>query len=370
MTGSPEAGSLLLIESYFGGSHRAWAEGLVRHLERPVDLVTLPARWWKWRMRGGAVTLAERLDRLERPPAVVLVSDMIDLPAFLTFARPHIGDVPVALYFHESQLTYPDSPQMEPDLHFAVTNWMSALAADRVFFNSAYHRDVFFAEVPKLLRHFPDHTHEHLLEGVEEKSEVLEVGIELDWLPAESPTRQGPVRLLWNHRWEHDKDPEAFFAALDRLATDGLDFELVVGGESFRQRPTEFQAAASRHRDRIVHMGYLPLDAYRRHLLEADVVVSTALQEFFGIAVIEAIAAGSFPVVPDRLSYPSLLPPAWHRQSLYPEGGLVERLRWAITHPDEIRSGAGDRRREMARFGWATMAPRYSEALTTLAEAN
>lgn len=360
------AASLLLVEPYFGGSHRAWVEGLVRHLDRPVETVTLPARWWKWRMRGAAVTLAERCRQLSRPPAAVLVSDMIDLPAFLAFARPHIGAVPVALYFHESQLTYPDSPQMESDLHFAVTNWLSALAADRVFFNSGYHRDVFFAEMPRLLRHFPDYTHEHLIEEVRERSEVLEVGVEMDWLPAKVPARDGPVRLLWNHRWEHDKDPGAFFAAVDALADENLDFEVVVCGESFRQRPTEFEAAADRHPDRIVHMGLLPLESYRRHLLEADVVVSTARQEFFGIAVIEAIAAGCFPVVPDRLSYPSLLPAAWHGRSLYAEGGLVECLRWAVTHPDEIRAGAELRRKEMDRYGWTAMAPRYSEALEAL----
>lgn len=317
-------------------------------------------------MRGSAVTLAEQCRGLSDAPAVVLASDMVDLPAFLTFARPHIGDVPVGLYFHESQLTYPDSPQMEPDLHFAVTNWLSALAADRVFFNSGYHRDVFFEEVPRLLRHFPDYTHEHLVDVVRARSEVLEVGVEMDWLPTELPARSGPVRLLWNHRWEHDKDPEAFFAAVDSLAAEGLDFEVVVCGESFRQHPTEFEAAAERHRDRIVQMGFLPLDEYRRHLLTADVVVSTARQEFFGIAVVEAIAAGCFPVVPDRLSYPSLLPAAWHGESLYPEGGLVERLRWAITHPDEIRADAGLRRKEMEHFAWTAMAPRYDRALAAL----
>lgn len=363
----PDAsGFVLVVEPYFGGSHRAWAEGLARHLARPIEMVTLPARWWKWRMRGSAVTLAEHCRGLSNPPAAVLASDMVDLPAFLTFARPHIGDAPVGLYLHESQLTYPDSPQMEPDLHFAVTNWLSALAADRVYFNSSYHRDVFFAEIPRLLRHFPDFTHEHLVNEVRSRSEVLEVGVEMGWLPAELPARSGPVRLLWNHRWEHDKDPEAFLCAVDRLAAEGLDFEVVVCGESFRQHPKEFEAAAERHRDRIVHMGFLPVEEYRRHLLAADVVVSTARQEFFGIAVVEAIAAGCFPVAPDRLSYPSLLPAAWHRGSLYPEGGLVECLRWAITHPGEIRADAERRRKEMERFGWTAMTPRYTRALAVL----
>ena len=51
---------VLLIEPYFGGSHRAWAEGYVSHSSHAVELLTLPARFWKWRMQGGAATLAER----------------------------------------------------------------------------------------------------------------------------------------------------------------------------------------------------------------------------------------------------------------------------------------------------------------------
>lgn len=360
-------GSVLVVEPYFGGSHRAWAEGIRDHLGLPVELLTLPARWWKWRMRGAAVTLAELCADLRSRPDVVVVSDMLDVAAFRTFARPHLGAVPVALYLHETQLTYPDSPQMAPDLHFAFTNWTSALAADRVFFNSEYHYDVFFAEIRKLLRHFPDFSHEHLVEGVRDKSEVLEVGVDMSWVPADPPNREGTVRLLWNHRWEHDKDPVAFFDAVDRLAAEGLEFEVVVCGENFRQRPEEFADAVRRHPDRIVHMGYLDRDHYRRHLLAAGVVVSTARQEFFGISVVEATAAGCFPVLPRRLSYPRLLPPDFHDVCLYGPGELVDRLRWVIEHPGEAREAARRLAPAMRRYSWEELAPRYREALASLA---
>lgn len=358
-------GSLLLVEPYYGGSHRVWADGLAAHLSRPVAMLTLPARWWKWRMRGAAATLAERCADLDGVPAMVLASDMLDVAAFRALARPYLGDVPVGLYFHESQLTYPDSPRAEPDLHYAFTNWQSALAADRVFFNSAYHREAFFAELPRLLRHFPDFTHEHLIGIVEAKSEVLHVGVDLGWA-SEPIERSGPPRLVWNHRWEHDKDPEAFFAAVDVLADEGHDFEVVVCGENFSQDPVVFEQAAQRHPGRIVHMGYLPVDEYRARLRESDVVVSTAHQEFFGIAVVEAVAAGCFPVLPSRLSYPELIPSEWHDQCLYPPGGLVARLREVITRPEVYRKMAGEISPAMTRFAWPRLVPRYEEALDRL----
>ena len=37
-------------------------------------------------------------------------------------------------------------------------------------------------------------------------------------------------------------------------------------------------------------------------------MLSTARHEFFGVAVVEALLAGCLPWLPDRLSYPELLP--------------------------------------------------------------
>jgi glycosyltransferase involved in cell wall biosynthesis len=354
---------VLLIEPYFGGSHRAWAEGYRDHSEHDVTLITLPARWWRWRMRGGAVTIAERAAELAGDgyrPDVVLVSSMIDVGLLRSLLDRIWERVPTALYMHESQLTYPDSPQLQPDVSYGFINWTSVLAADQVFFNSEYHRTVFFDEVRRMLRGFPDHRHDHLVDDCRERAGVLPVGIDVEWIDGHTPVdhERRPL-VMWNHRWEHDKAPGVFFDAVRHLILGGIDFSLAVCGESFRQVPDEFLAAACDLGDRMIQYGHAPLDRYRTLLRMSDVVVSTARQEFFGISVMEAVAAGAWPVLPRRLSYPELMPADLHPQMLYDGdeiGDLLQSTVSATPRSDRLADHA-------RRFGWIHVAPTYDEAL-------
>lgn len=318
-------------------------------------------------MRGSAVTLAAELVRTAEEwfPDLLLVSDMVDLAALRGLVSPALREVPTVLYFHESQLTYPDSPRADPDLSYAFVNWTSAVAADAVIFNSEFHRTVFFDEIPRFLRQFPDRRHGHLVESVAAKSEVLDVGVDLSWI---GPRRTGvghPL-VMWNHRWEHDKEPERFLDAMCRLAADGVGFRLALCGEDSPTVPPAFVAARRVLGDSIVQFGMAPVARYRRLLSESDVVVSTARQEFFGISVVEACAAGAVPVLPDRLSYPELLPEEVHGDCLYHDDELVEVLGGHLAD--------GERRvrlREtiapaMRRFGWDRMAPAYDDRLAEL----
>lgn len=354
---------VLLVEPYYTGSHRTWADGYVRHSAHEIRLITHPGRWWKWRMRGGAITLAASLETLDGwTPDVVMVSDMVDLAHFRTLARHWIGDVPVALYFHESQLTYPDPPGAPSDDSYALTNWISALSADRVFFNSGYHREVFFQSLPRLLRRFPDHRHDHLIAEVQARSNVLPVGVDLSWVTDRSP-RNGPPRILWNHRWEHDKDPHAFADSIEQLAASNHDFELVLLGPRSSRVPRALQRMRDVAGDRIVHDGKKPESTYRKLVAESDIVVSTAKQEFFGISTVEATAAGCRPVLPARLSYPWLIPDQFHREVLY-HGDLGPALSEALTDPLSPHGLA----ETMTRFSWDLLAQVYDRRLEAVAD--
>jgi glycosyltransferase involved in cell wall biosynthesis len=365
-----------LIEPYCEGSHRAWAEGYAAHSRHQVTLFTLPARFWKWRMQGGALTLAEQTRAsLERPDAL-LASDMLNLPAFLGLTRSFLADLPAALYCHENQLTYPTPPGEKRDLTYAMINWLSMLTAERIFFNSQYHLKAWFDELPRLLSHFPDYTHLHRIAEVRARAQVLPVGCDLrrfDTGGAEEEERlqsfvpEGAPLVLWNQRWEYDKDPDTFLRALLTLADEGLDFRVALAGQSYRQSAPEFDAARERLGARVVHFGFADEACYRALLRRADVVVSTALHEFFGVAIVEAISCGCFPLLPRRLAYPELIPPTFHAACLYDSfEGLVERLGWGLAESGRARRAAADLRPAVDHFDWARVAPRYDDALAAI----
>lgn len=362
---------VLLVAPYYGGSHRAWAAGYAQHSTHQVGLLTLPARFWKWRMQGSALTLAYRVGDLP-PPDLVLATDMLNLPVFLGLARQRLADVPVAMYCHENQLTYPIRPGERRDLTYAMINWLSMVAADRIFFNSSYHRDDWFEALPRLLKHFPDHVHLDWMPGVRARSEVMPVGCDLVGLnrAREQATQRGPPLILWNQRWEYDKDPTAFFCALDQLVERGIVFRVALAGSNMRQMPEEFESARRRLGKRVVHYGRSSRDRYEALLWEADIVVSTARHEFFGIAIVEAMYCGCFPLLPHRLAYPEVLPTQYHDACLYESfPTLVDRLSWAVTHCDEAQQLVRGLHEAMGRFDWHVVARRYDAALERVSAA-
>lgn len=375
--------NITLLSPYHGGSHQAWAEGYQQYSRYTVTLLTLPDRFWKWRMHGGAVTLARRFLDSDQRPDLLLATDMLDLTTFLALTRPYTYQIPVALYMHENQLTYPlpadgnTGPMRrqlgERDLHYAFINYASMLTADRILFNSRYHHDSFFAALLPFLRHFPEYNELETVDELRAKSQVLPVGIQLQHLASAPPPSPHPVAapplILWNQRWEYDKNPADFFRALYKLADESVPFRVALCGQQFGKRPAEFDEAMTRLGDRIIHTGYAPEAAYQRLLWEAAVTVSTAHHEFFGISILEAIYCQTFPILPARLSYPELIPEPFHLKCLYQnQGGLMQRLRWALAHRTEAAAVARELAAAVAQYDWRHLAPRYDQVLKAIVE--
>jgi glycosyltransferase involved in cell wall biosynthesis len=366
---------VLLISPYHGGSHRAWAEGYQKYSTHDLLLLTLPARYWKWRMHGGAVTLARQFEASDFEPDVMVATDMLDVSTFLSLTRETTAGLPIVLYMHENQLTYPlpEDPESGPmrrqhgerDLHYAFINYASMLSADRVVFNSQFHRRSFFDALPGFLNHFPEFREEQTVGQVKERSFVLPVGLDLEELKSASHTLERELPLiLWNQRWEYDKNPEAFFRVMLTLARQGIPFELAVCGESFQQPPEIFDQAAQRLNRQVIHWGYAEQDLYRKLLWDATLTVSTALHEFFGISILEAAFCQTLPLVPKRLSYPEILPSNFHPSCLYEsEDELLEQLKRALADPQSTRETAQALATQVGTYDWKKWAPEYDRLL-------
>lgn len=360
---------IALLEPYDGGSHHAWLAGYRAHSRHDVRVFSLPGNYWMWRMHGGAVTLARMFLESGIRPDVILASDMLDLTTFLALTRSVTAGVPIALYFHENQLTYPIGARQRKEWqnHLAFINYASAMAADRLLFNSRYHLDSFFDELPRLLKHYPDFWELETVVALRRKSAVLPPGLALRRFDAFRPAARppGPPRIVWNHRWEYDKNPRPFLNAVVRLAEEGYEFEVVLTGENFRRHPEEFESAREKLGSRVIQYGYVErFEEYARLLWAADVQVSTAHHDFFGISTVEALYCGCVSFLPRRLNYPDLIPPGYHDRFLYQEGEITNRLRDYLQSPD---TAPADLREHVSRFDWSILVAEYDDDLASLA---
>ncbi|QDT30778.1 tRNA-queuosine alpha-mannosyltransferase domain-containing protein [Thalassoglobus polymorphus] len=309
---------ILALNPFHSGSHQAFLDGWAQKSRHELTLFTLPGTQWKWRMRHAATSFALQIrEVLKAEPQswdVIFTTDMLNVAELKGQLPESIRSCPVVLYFHENQFEYPtrlEGGQAQRDEHFAFTNFISLLSADQVWFNSNYHRDNLLNHVRNQLSRMPKLARTDAarwkseLEKVEQLAKVHTPGIECR---RASFSSDGPIHLCWVGRWEHDKNPEQFFEALRLLRASGVAFQLSVFGESYRNTPECFSKAREEFQSNIVHWGFAESkERYFELLAQADVVVSTAIHEFFGIAILEAMNAGCVPILPQRLSYPELV---------------------------------------------------------------
>lgn len=315
--------TVYILEPFFGGSHKQLIDFLTSsalpEASFNVHLFTLPAKKWHWRARTSALKLSQLVPTA--PPGgrlVLLCSSVLNLAEFLAL-RGDLKPAKTIVYFHENQLVYPvqtsssSSDKEVRDFQYGYNQILTALAADVVVFNSQFNRISFLDNINSFFNLQPDckPNTADIRRQIEAKSAVLHFPVQIPTVEISPTTRAAEecLHIVWPHRWEHDKDPEAFFKVLFQLKDQGLQFRVSVLGESFSQVPAVFDEAKSRLAAEIVHFGRLESKAeYFDVLRSADVVVSTARHEFFGVAMVEGGLCGCMPLAPDRLSYPEIFP--------------------------------------------------------------
>ena len=368
---------ILALEPYYGGSHKAFLDGWQALSAHDWTLLTLPANKWKWRMRIAAITFADQTNELVKSgcmPDAIFCSDMLNVAEFKGLANPCLNNVPLVVYFHENQITYPTQVESERDYQFVATNMTTALAADAIWFNSEFHRDEFLEALANFIKIIPNEKPANIIECIAEKSTVHPppiTPIASDIKPDEN--RGGPLRILWAGRWEHDKNPEDFFEALKNVKEKGIDFRLSVIGENYRNSPKVFDWAKEHLAANIDRWGYQKSRAeYEKALSDADVIVSTANHEFFGISVVEAISAGAYPILPNRLAYPEIVSRIDAPDKFLYDGtvnGLTAKITKAANEHKEGKlwhSNPKAGKIAMQRFEWKKLAPKMDDQIQEL----
>lgn len=296
----------IFLEPYYGGSHKAFADKYTRS-EDNWQLLTLPATKWRWRMRHAAIFFAEQINKNypNHKWEKVLATDMMNFAEFISLAPENIRKAEKIFYFHENQLTYPHSNKTEKDYHFAFTNIISAAVADKVLFNSIFHKNEFLNASRIFLKKMPDFKPLSVVESIQKKSEVFYPYVDIKIIPR----KKNPIPVItWAARWEEDKNPKEFFLAIENIVKSGIQCRInVLGGNvSSSAIGNIFCEFKQKYEHIIDNWGFVSYDNYQKILNKTDIFVSTAIHEFYGITALEAHKAGAFCLLPNRLAYPEV----------------------------------------------------------------
>ena len=366
----------LIISPYHARSHAIWAE----EFDRIVDfidwkLLSLPPRFFSWRVRGNPLALLFDADYAPEFNDIDLLvaTSMTDLATLRGLCR-RLDDVPCVYYFHENQYAYPRNDVADRSAHLEakMVSLYGALCADHVVFNSLFNRDTFLAGAREMLARFPDHAPLHCIDSIADKCSVIPVPLTSSleaFAPSTSPAsahdgQERSLKIAWNHRWEYDKRPDQLARIIALVADQGLDCRFYIFGQVFRDVPEVFQGLQERYPKQIAHMGNIAEpQAYYQALACCDVVLSTAAHDFQGLAVLEGIQCNCVPVVPDRLAYQEYLPDSFRYSSLLQDPAAeaqaaVEMLKYRL---EQLKSGALSKPPTVSQLDRSVLSTRYTE---------
>ncbi|XP_055320106.1 glycosyltransferase-like domain-containing protein 1-like [Sitodiplosis mosellana] len=300
---------VIIIEAFYGGSHKQLLDTVLQDIDvAKYDLYTLPAKKWHWRARTSALYFSQSIPT-DHQYEVLFTSSVLNL-AELIGMRPDLVVCKKIVYFHENQLIYPVREIKERDCQYGLNQIMTCLAADRVLFNSKFNQSSFLDNISTFLNIQSDFKIKGLRDRIEPKCEVLYFPIKFHRMPMERATERNfsELHLLWAHRWEHDKNPQLLANTLIELNQRQIPFTVSIVGEQFDTHPLCFDEMRAKLEGRIRNFGFLSREDYLKCLGEADIVLSTADHEFYGVSMLEAVHCGCMPIAPNKLVYPEIYP--------------------------------------------------------------
>ena len=363
--------NILYVEPFYSGSHKRWIDDYKKYSNHNIQIISLPGKKWKWRMHGGAITLADEYNQLDFIFDIIVCSDMLNLPVFKSLCNDKLSNSKVVMYFHENQLSYPWSPfdkdlELNRDLNYYYINYTSSLISDYNYFNSQYHLDSYIVGLKKYLKKMPDFRNLNTVDLIHNNSSILPIGCELK--ETKNQEYHFPI-ILWNHRWEYDKNPELFFKVLFELYNEKIDFKLIVLGESYNNYPEIFDIAKNKLDKNIIHFGYCESqEEYIKYLKLANILPVTSNQDFFGISIVEAISYGAYPILPNKLSYPELFNYSLNKYLFYKNNiELKDKLISAIKNFKSNNEKIFNLSKNIYnQFNWKNISKKYDETFEKL----
>lgn len=205
---------------------------------------------------------------------------------------------------------------------------------------------------------------------VEDASKITVVpnGVEQAWFEVQpSPGAPGPATALFVGRLDHQKGVDVLLEALARVPELALD----VAGDGPRMDDYRILAQGLGLADRVTFHGRLAHEAIRGLMARARLFVLPSRAESFGLAALEAMAAGLPVVVSGAGGLPELVGKEGESGLVVPPEspeGLAVALRRLANDPDG-RAGMGRMARASAlKLRWDRVARRYAEVYLEMLE--
>lgn len=290
---------------------------------------------------------------------------MIDLSLFKSLLNNEYQKTPIHYYFHENQYSYPwDMNNYKSkkgiETFFGIFQLRSCLVADKIYFNSEHNRKTFTQGAIEEISKQRDDNDISLFNDINKKIKVLPLGIDFTKFDVNKLPKNEFPTIVWNHRWEKDKNLDDAFQLLKKLKQTH-DFKLYFLGQSPNFEPPIINEIKSKLGESIAHIGHVnDFSEYCKMLWKSHISLSTSNHDFFGISTLETMYCGCYPILPLRNAYPEHFHSVDH---LYKNSyEAFEKLKYAVENYKNLTVPGN----KVENYKWSNIIEIYDQELSEI----
>ncbi|XP_041929832.1 glycosyltransferase-like domain-containing protein 1 isoform X2 [Alosa sapidissima] len=346
--------SVLLIEAFYGGSHKQLVDMLHENIEDSA-VYTLPAKKWHWRARTSALYFMQNIP--ESPSYRVLLASSVLNLAELVALRPDLGRLRKVLYFHENQLIYPVRKAQERDFQYGYNQVLSCLVADSVLFNSTFNMESFLTSMSSFFKAIPDHRPKDLDCLIRSKCQVLHFPIRFPDVTRFLPEHKLRRRATGSHMSCATGVPQDI-SSHGHLSVPASSSSEVSSTSEEGPVPSEQQGAVLTQEPQRVTADQQPPSCPPQGS-HTGPQPQPPLHIVWPHRWLEAVHCGCYPLCPKALVYPEIFPAEYLYST--PEQ-LGKRLQGFCKRPDVVRRHAV--KVDTGLYSWEALRDRFRSVLS------